>query len=150
MLNLGLNLSNFGNGLKIGLFSQIHKQNKLDEKIKAATSFFLLLASLLKMGCVYANSTYKIHNPNGIRLLTWVHHDLNHLNKHKFRHNFADCVNSLCSYSIIIYCNIKDYNIVTCVLVGFVRTLELIFSIQIYCPIDNDTMGLVEFTTHFK
>ena len=70
MLNLGLSLSNFGKGLKIGLFSQIHKQNKLDEKIKAATSFFLLLASLLKMGCVYANSTYKIHNPNGIRLLT--------------------------------------------------------------------------------
>ena len=57
-------------------------------------------ASLLKMGRPHANSTYIIHNPVGIRLLTRLRFDLSHLNGHKFRHNFADCVNPLCSFSI--------------------------------------------------
>ena len=52
------------------------------------------------MGRPYANSTYRIHNPVGIRLLTRLHLGLNHLNEHKFRHNFTDCVNPLCSCSI--------------------------------------------------
>ena len=74
----------------------INKWNKLDEEIKGATSFSLLKALLLKMGRPHANSTYRIHNPVGIRLLTRLHLSLSHLNEHKFRHNFVDCVNSLC------------------------------------------------------
>ena len=60
----------------------------------------LFKASLLKMGHPHANSTYIIHNPVGIRLLTRLHLTLSHLNEHKFRHNFADCMNPLCSCSI--------------------------------------------------
>ena len=71
----------------------INKWNKLDEKIKGATLFSLLKASLLKMGCPHANSTYRIHNPIGIRLLKHLHLGLSHLNEHKFWHDFADCVN---------------------------------------------------------
>ena len=78
----------------------INEWNKLDEKIKGATSFSLFKASLLKMGRPHANSTYRIHNLVGIRLLTRLRLGLSHLNEHKFRHNFADCVNSLCSCSI--------------------------------------------------
>ena len=52
------------------------------------------------MGCPHANSTYRIHNPVGISLLTHLHLGLSHLNEHKFIHNFADCVNLLCSCSI--------------------------------------------------
>ena len=62
----------------------INKWNKLDEKIKGATLFSLLKASLLKMGCPHANSTYRIHNPIGIRLLKRLHLGLSHLNEHKF------------------------------------------------------------------
>ena len=69
----------------------INKWNKLDEKIKGATSFSLFKALLLKMGHPHANPTYRIHNPVGIRLLTHLHLGLTHLNEHKFRHNFADC-----------------------------------------------------------
>ena len=58
----------------------INKWNKLDEKIKGATSFSLFKASLLKMGCPHANSTYRIHYPVGIRLLTRLCHGLSHLN----------------------------------------------------------------------
>ena len=52
------------------------------------------------MGRPHAKSTYRIHNPVGIRLLTRLRLGLSHLNEHKFRHNFADCVNLLCSCTI--------------------------------------------------
>ena len=78
----------------------INEWNKLDEKIKGATSFSLFTASLLKIGRPYANSTYTIHNPDGKSLLRRLRLGLSHLNEHKFRHNFADCVNPLCSCSI--------------------------------------------------
>ena len=78
----------------------INEWNKLDEKIKGAPSFSLFKALLLKVGRPHANSTYRIHNPAGIRLLTCLRLGLSHLNEHKFRHNFADCVNPLCSCSI--------------------------------------------------
>ena len=74
--------------------------NKLDEKIKGSTSFSLFMASLLKMGHPHAKPAYRIHNPVGLRLLTRLHLGLSHLNEHKFRHNFSDCVNPLCSCSI--------------------------------------------------
>ena len=74
--------------------------NKLDEKVKGATSFSLFKDALLKVGRPHANSTCRIHNPIGIRLFTRLRHGLSHLNEHKFRHNFADCVNPLCSCSI--------------------------------------------------
>ena len=78
----------------------INEWNKLDGKIEGAPSFSLLRVSLLKVGRPHANSTYRIHNPVGIRLLTRLPLSLSHLNEHKFRHNFADCVNPLCSCSI--------------------------------------------------
>ena len=52
------------------------------------------------MGCPHANCPYRIHNPVGIRLLSHLRLGLSHLSEHKFRHNFADCVNLLCSCSI--------------------------------------------------
>ena len=80
----------------------INEWNKLDKKIKGATSLSLFKASLLKMGHPHANTTYRIHNPVGIRLLTRLRIGLSepYLNEHKFRHNFADCVNPLWSCSI--------------------------------------------------
>ena len=78
----------------------INKWNELDKEIKGATSFFLFKASLLKTGRPHANSTYRIHDPIGIKLLMHLGLGLSHLNEHKFRHNFTACVNSLCSYSI--------------------------------------------------
>ena len=52
------------------------------------------------MGRPHANSTYRIHNPVGIKLLTRLRLGLSHLNEHKFRHHFADCVNPLCYCSV--------------------------------------------------
>ena len=52
------------------------------------------------MGRPHATSTYRIHNPVGIRLLTCLCFGLSHLNEYKFRHNFANSVNPLCAGSI--------------------------------------------------
>ena len=45
------------------------------------------------------NSTYKIYDPLGIKLLTRLRLGFSHLSEHKFRHNFADSLNPLCSCS---------------------------------------------------
>ena len=46
------------------------------------------------------NSVYNIHDPVGIKYLTRLRLGLSHLNEHKFRHNFQDCLNPLCSCSL--------------------------------------------------
>ena len=43
------------------------------------------------------NSIYNIHDPVGIKYLTRLRLGFSHLNEHKFRHNFQDCLNPLCS-----------------------------------------------------
>ena len=46
------------------------------------------------------NSTYKIYEPLGIKLLTRFRLGFSHVFEHKFRHNFADSLNPLCSCSL--------------------------------------------------
>ena len=43
---------------------------------------------------------YKIHDPIGLKLLTRLRANLGHLREHKFRHNFLDTLNPLCSCSL--------------------------------------------------
>ena len=45
---------------------------------------------------------YKIHDPIDLKLLTCLRGNLSHLREHKFRHNFLDTLNSLCSCSLEI------------------------------------------------
>ena len=56
--------------------------------------------SLLKIGQPTTKPTYNIHNPIGLKFLTRLRLGLGHLNEHKFKHNFQDCVNPLCSCSL--------------------------------------------------
>ena len=46
------------------------------------------------------NSIFNVHDPVGIKYLTRLRLGLSHLNEHKFRHNFKDCLNPLCSCSL--------------------------------------------------
>ena len=48
------------------------------------------------------NSTCKIYDPLGIKLLTRLRLGFSYLSEHKFRHNFTDSLNSLCSCSLEI------------------------------------------------
>ena len=45
-------------------------------------------------------STHKIYDPLGIKLLTRLRLGFSHLSEHKFRHNFANSLNPLCSCSL--------------------------------------------------
>ena len=40
---------------------------------------------------------FGLHNPNGLKHLTRLRHGLSHLREHKFKHNFQDTINPLCS-----------------------------------------------------
>ena len=56
----------------------------------------------MKTGRPMQNSIYNIyiHEPVGIKYLTRLKLGLSHLNEHKFRNNFQDCLNPLCSCSL--------------------------------------------------
>ena len=43
------------------------------------------------------SNIFNIFAPVGLKLLTRLGLGLSHLNEHKFRHNFQDCLNPLCS-----------------------------------------------------
>ena len=46
------------------------------------------------------NKTFSIYDPFGYKLLNRLGVDFSHLNEHKFRHNFTDTLNPLCSCSL--------------------------------------------------
>ena len=80
--------------------------NKLDVTVRNAKSFLIFKNLLLKIGRPIQNSIFKIHDPLGIKLLTRLRVGLSHLNEHRFRHNFQDCLNPLCSCSLEVESNI--------------------------------------------
>ena len=45
-------------------------------------------------------SIYNIYDPQGFKILNRVRLGLSHLREHKFRHNFADTINPLCSFAL--------------------------------------------------
>ena len=45
------------------------------------------------------NSIYNIHNPLGVKYLTRLRIGFSHLKEHKFKHNFQDSIDPMCSCS---------------------------------------------------
>ena len=45
------------------------------------------------------NSIYNIHNPPGVKYLTRLRLGFMHLKEHKFKHNFQDSIDPMCSCS---------------------------------------------------
>ena len=74
--------------------------NKLDINLRNVISILIFRNSLLKIGRPMQNSIYNIHEPVGIKYLTRLRLGLSHLNEHKFRNSFQDCLNPLCSCSL--------------------------------------------------
>ena len=48
------------------------------------------------------SNVYNVFDPTGLKLLTRLCLGCSHLNEHRFRHNFQDCLNPLCSCSLEI------------------------------------------------
>ena len=58
------------------------------------------------------SNIYNIFDPQGLKFLTRLRLGLSHLNEHRLRHNFQECMNPLCSCSL----EIKDtsHNLLHC------------------------------------
>ena len=79
--------------------------NKLDITLRNAKPLLIFKNSLLKIGRAIQISIFKIHDPLGIKFLIRLRLGLSHLNEHRFRHNFQDCLNRLCSCSLEVESN---------------------------------------------
>ena len=78
----------------------IYEWNKLDPDIRRIDSYIGFLKKLLSFIKPTENKTFSIYDPLGIKLLNRLRVDFSHLKEHKFRHNFADTINPLCSCSL--------------------------------------------------
>ena len=77
--------------------SAITGWNKLHSYISNADSFQVFKKRILEFVKPLANSIYNIHNPLGIKYLTRLRIGFSHLKEHKFRHNFQDSIDPMCS-----------------------------------------------------
>ena len=55
------------------------------------------------------NSVFGIFNPLGLKFITRLWLGLSHLNEHRFKHNFNDCVNPLCKCSLDIESRVQYF-----------------------------------------
>ena len=78
----------------------IKEWNKSDPEIRNAETYASFRKIRLNFIRTTGNSTYKIYDPLGIKLLTRLRLGFSHLSEHKFRHNFTDSLNPLYSCSL--------------------------------------------------
>ena len=73
--------------------------NILDSEIRNGKTYASVRKMLLHFIRPIGNSPHKIYDPLGIKLLTRLRLGFSHLSnlEHKFRHNFGDSLNPLCS-----------------------------------------------------
>ena len=82
----------------------VNEWNKLDSDIENSDSYAIFRKKLLPSIRPVGNSMYGIYDPFGVTLINRLRLGFSHLREHKFRHNFADNVNLLCS------CTLKTEN----------------------------------------
>ena len=77
--------------------SAINEWNKLDSCIRNADSINIFKKRILDIIRPLPNGIFNIHNPLGIKYLTRLRIGFSHLKEHKFRHNFQDSIDPMCS-----------------------------------------------------
>ena len=78
----------------------VNEWNNLDSEIKNSDSYEMFRKKLLAFIRPVGNSMYGIYDPFGVKLINRLRLGFSHLREHKFRHNFADTVNPLCSCTL--------------------------------------------------
>ena len=73
---------------------------QLDVAIRNSDSIAIFKSRLLSFIRPIQSDVYNIFDPIGLKFLTRLRLDFSHLNEHRFRHNFQDCLNPLCSCSL--------------------------------------------------
>ena len=74
----------------------VSKWNKLDHTMRDVESIKQFKSMLKNFFSLNQRSLFSIHDPVGVKLLTRLRLQFSHLNEHKFRHNFKDCVSPMC------------------------------------------------------
>ena len=78
----------------------MNEWNRLSPEIRNSKCIYVFKKLLLKFIRPNAYDVYNIHDPIGLKFLTRLRLRLSHLREHKFRHNFLDTLNPLCSCSL--------------------------------------------------
>ena len=68
----------------------------LDVSMRNSESIAIFKSRLLSFIHPSQSNVYNIFDPSSLKLLTCLRLGFNHLNEHKFRHNFQDCLNPQC------------------------------------------------------
>ena len=80
--------------------SAVIERNKLYSRIGKVKSFTDFKKNNLSFIKPKANSVFNCNSSKGLKFITRLHLGLSHLNEHKFKHNFQDSINPLCSCSL--------------------------------------------------
>ena len=89
--------------LKYSFFpSTLYDWFSLDINIRNSDSISLFKSRLLSFIRPVQSKIYNFFDPEGLKFLTRLRVGVSHLNAHRFRHNFQDCLNPLCSCSLEI------------------------------------------------
>ena len=82
--------------------STIIKSNNLDPTLRNSKSFIDIKNNILKFIRPSPNTVFNCSTYKGIRLITRLPVGMSHLREHKFKHNFQDCLNPICSSGLDI------------------------------------------------
>ena len=82
--------------------SSIIEWNNLDPKLRNSENLSTFKNNVLKFIRPKPNSFFNCCNLKGIRLITRLRLELSHLSEHKFKYNFRNCLNPLCSCGLSI------------------------------------------------
>ena len=77
--------------------STLIEWNNLDIHIRNSESYAIFKKSILRFIKPSENPIFNCHNSSGIKLITRLRLGFSHLREHKFRHNFQDTLNPICS-----------------------------------------------------
>ena len=78
----------------------VSEWNKLGPDLRNASSISLFKKGLLAFIRPKQRPVYNVIDSSGLKLLTRLRVNFSHLREHKFRHNFFDTLNPLCSCSL--------------------------------------------------
>ena len=77
--------------------SKFIEWKNLDSNLRNSENFGIFKNNILKFIRPKPNNFFNCCNLKGIRLITRLRLELSHLREHKFKYNFQNCLNPLCS-----------------------------------------------------
>ena len=109
--------------------SSLNDWFNLDLNIGNSESISIFKSKLFSFNRPVQTNICNIFHPKGLTFRTRLRLGLNHLNEHRFRHNFQDCLNPLCSCNLeiedtshyLLHCHLFSHHLV--VLMNSVKSI---------------------------